>query len=136
MVTNLKQLTYRVSGTFKFNKSNFICNGNVEGQDVTVRRRPQNEQSGLFFYHFRRLPSVLCSLTAGSPPPFAVLSSSLGFFIFFYFTFYFIPFGSRPRSLTFERVPRGPHRPVRTNNTRKLHWDSFYFVFAFFFSSG
>lgn len=116
-------------------------------QDVA---RPQNEQSGLFFYHSPRLPStVLCSFsvqcaatTAAThppppPPPRPTVAPLATVFILFYFFFisHFTLFRLVPgRSLTFEHVPRGSRRPrVRANNTRKLHWDSFYFVFFFFF---
>lgn len=123
VVTNLKQLTYRVPGTFKFNKSNFICNRNAEGRGG--RGRPQNEQSGLFFF----ITFDDCRALYVCPGPPHHNPHCPCFFISHFTLFHSVP----GRSLTFERVPRGPQRPVRANNTRKLHWDSFYLVLFFFF---
>lgn len=107
-ITNLKQLTYRVSGTFKFNKSNFIIAMRKTPRDThrtaaaaaaaagSGRARPQNEQSGLFFYFISFptiAPSVLC-VRPHVPTPSHHLVRILFLFLFFRFISHFL---LRPR---------------------------------------
>lgn len=133
VVTNLKQLTYRVPGTFKFNKSNFICNGNAEGQSGGGGR-PQNEQSGLFFLSLSTIAERFMSAPVRRTAIPCTLQPLQRLSLFFYFTFYSIPFSSRPPIPNIRVGPPGTTTPrVRSNNTRKLHWDSFY---SGFFSTG
>lgn len=132
VVTNLKQLTYRVPGTFKFNKSNFICNRNAEGCGGGARKI----NSPVYF--FITLDDCRAFYVCPGPPHrsprITIVFLYIYTYIYLFFISHFTLFRSVPgRSLTFERVPRGPQRPVCANNTRKLHWDSFYLVF---FSSG
>lgn len=93
VVTNLKQLTYRVPGTFKFNKSNFICNGNGLGTRGG-RGAPAKWTVRFIFLSLSTIAERFMSapVRRTTIPTVAVCF----FFIFFYFAFYFIPFGSRP----------------------------------------
>jgi len=125
VVKNLKQLTYCVPGTFKFNKSNFICNRNAEGRDGRGGARKMNSP----VYFFITFDDCRAFYVCPGPPhhnPYCPC------FLFIFFILYFTLFRLvSARSLTFEQVPRELQRPVRANNTRKLHWDSFYLVLFF-----
>lgn len=131
VVTNLKQLTYRVPGTFKFNKSNFICSGN--GRWTRGGRGAPAKWTVRFI--FLSLSTIAERFMSAPVRRTAIPIVAVCLFFYFIFISHFTLFRSvHGRSLTFERVPRGPQCPVRANNTRKLHWDSFYLVL--FFSTG
>lgn len=142
-VTHLKQLTYRAAGPL--NSISLILFANEKAptrgsvyRDVHARKMNSPVDFFITLHDCRAPPFYVrfpvCRRRRRNPPsaqPRPTLSHGFLFFFISRFTLFRLVPG---RSLTFEHVPRGSRRPrVRANNTRKLHWDSFYFVFRFFF---